>query len=126
MLHKFLEDYLKRIELALLALNQVYVERYTEEILTPTRVNLWLRIRWYSGYLLENNEAVIVENNVLTFLDYHYHCQDQQNSLIFRYDNTPHFSNLSNFPHHKYLPEDVIACEKPELVQVLQKVSILI
>jgi hypothetical protein len=60
MLHKFLEDYLKRIELALLALNQVYVERYTEEILTPTRVNLRLRIRWYSGYLLEINEAVIV------------------------------------------------------------------
>ena len=53
MLHKLLEDYLKRIELALLALNQVYVERYTEEILTPTRVNLRLRIRWYSGYLLE-------------------------------------------------------------------------
>ena len=60
MLHKFLEDYLKDIELALLALNQVYVERYTEEILTPTRVNLRLRIRWYSGYLLEINEAVIV------------------------------------------------------------------
>ena len=126
MLHKFLEDYLKRIELALLALNQVYVERYTEEILTPTRVNLRLRIRWYSGYLLKINEAVIVENNVLTFLDYRYHCQDQQNSLIFRYDSTPHFPNLSSFPHHKHLPEDVIACEKPELVQVLQEISILI
>jgi hypothetical protein len=126
MLHKFLEDYLKRIELALLALNQVYVERYTEEILTPNRVNLRLRIRWYSGYLLEINEAVIVENNVLTFLDYRYHCPDQQNSLIFRYDSTPHFPNLSSFPHHKHLPEDVLACEKPELVQVLQEVSILI
>ena len=62
MLHKFLEDYLKRIELALLALNQVYVERYTEEILTPTRINLRLHIRWYSGYLLEVSEAVIVDN----------------------------------------------------------------
>ena len=55
-----MEDYLKEIELALLALNQVYVERYTEEILTPNRVNLRLRIRWYFGYLLEINEAVIV------------------------------------------------------------------
>ena len=121
-----MEDYLKRIELALLALNQVYVERYTEEILTPNRVNLRLRIRWHTGYLLEINEAVIVENNVLTFLDYRYHCQDQQNFLVFRYDSTPHFPNLSNFPHHKHLPEDVIDCEKPELVQVLQEVSILI
>ena len=121
-----MEDYLKEIELALLALNQVYVERYTEEILTPTRVNLRLRIRWHTGYLLEINEAVIVRNNVLTFLDYRYHCQDQQNSLIFRYDSTPQFPNLSSFPHHKHLPEDVIACEKPELIQVLQEANILI
>ena len=63
-LHKVLEDYLKNIELALLVLEQVYVERYTEEILTPTRVNLRLRIRSHLGYLLEINEAVIVENGV--------------------------------------------------------------
>jgi hypothetical protein len=124
--HKFLEDYLKEIELALLALNQVYVERYTEEILTPTRVNLRLRIRWHTEYLLEINEAVIVRNNILTFLDYRYHCQDQQNSLIFRYDSTSHFPHLSSFPHHKHLPEEVIACEKPELIQVLQGANILI
>ncbi|MGL5034750.1 MAG: toxin TumE, partial [Microcystaceae cyanobacterium] len=123
---KILEDYLKEIELALLALEPVYVERYTEEILTPNRVNLRLRIRWPTGYLLEINEAIIVENNVLIFLDYRYHCQDQQNSLIFRYDSTPHFPGLSSFPHHKHLLGDVIACEKPELIQVLQEVTIFI
>ena len=126
MLHKVLEDYLKNIELALLVLEQVYVERYTEEILTPTRVNLRLRIRSHFGYLLEMNEAVIVENNVLTFLDYRYHCQDRHNTLIFRYDSTPHFPDLSSFPHHKHLPKDVIACEKPDLIQVLQEVTVLI
>jgi hypothetical protein len=126
MLHKVLEDYLKNIELALLVLEQVYVERYTEEILTPTRVNLRLRIRSHLGYLLEINEAVIVENNVLTFLDYRYHCQDRHNTLIFRYDSTPHFPDLSSFPHHKHLPKDVIACKKPDLIQVLQEVTVLI
>jgi hypothetical protein len=45
---------------------------------------------------------VIVTDHILTFLDYRYHCQDQQNSLIFRYDSTPHFPNLSSFPHHKH------------------------
>jgi hypothetical protein len=105
MLHKILEDYLKGIELALLALEQVYVERYTEEILAPNRVNLRLRIRWHKGCVLEINEAVIVTDHILTFLDYRYHCQDQQNSLIFRYDSTPHFPNLSSFPHHKHYQE---------------------
>ena len=123
MLHKFLEDYFKEIELALLALDQVYIERYTEEILTPTRINLRLRLRWPTGYILEVSEAVIVTDNCLGFLDYRYHCQDQQNLLIFRYDSTPHFPSLSSFPHHKHLPGDVIACEKPKLTEVLQEIT---
>jgi hypothetical protein len=46
--------------------------------------------------------------------------------MLHKFIISPHFPNLSSFPHHKHLPEDVIACEKPELVQVLQEVSILI
>lgn len=39
------------------------------------------------------------------------------------YDSTPHFPNLSSFPHHKHLPNDVIAVDKPELVEVLREAS---
>nr|WP_253881088.1 MULTISPECIES: DUF6516 family protein [Microcystis] len=39
----------------------------------------------------------------MEFLDYRYHFQDEQNNLVFRYDSTPHFPNLSTFPHHKHL-----------------------
>jgi hypothetical protein len=109
MLHRLLADYLASVEVALLSLEKVYIERYVEEILTDTRINLRIRIRWNSGYLLEINEAVIIVDNSFLILDY-------------RYDNTPHFPDLVSFPHHKHLPRDVIACKKPGISDVLQEV----
>ncbi|HAN74540.1 MAG TPA: hypothetical protein DCQ51_17120 [Planktothrix sp. UBA8407] len=123
MLPNILSDYLAQIEQAILYSSNVYVERYEEEILTPKRANLRIRLRFNQTHLLEINEAIIVADNQLDFLDYRYHFQDENNCLIFRYDSTPHFPNLPNFPHHKHLPNDVIASEKPEITQVLKEAT---
>ena len=32
---------------------------------------------------------------------YRYHYMNKENSLMFRYDNAPHFPNLNSFPHHR-------------------------
>lgn len=122
MLHEALANYLETVEQAVLESEGIDVERYIEEVLTSKRANLRIRLRFAEGYLLEINEAVMVEDDRLTSLDYRYHCQNKQNHLIFRYDNTPHFPNLLTFPHHKHLPNAVIASEKPEISQVLQEV----
>lgn len=82
-----------------------------------------IRLRFNQTHLLEINEAIVVADNQLEFLDYRYHFQDEQNRLIFRYDSTPHFPNLPNFPYHKHLPDDVIAAFKPEIIQVLQEAT---
>ncbi len=121
MLLKILSDYLNQIEQAIENSQNVYVERYQEEILTSQRVNLRIRLRFNQTHLLEINEAIIVENNQLEFLDYRYHFQDQENKLVFRYDSTPHFPNLSTFPHHKHLPNEVINAQKPDLIEVLRE-----
>ncbi len=121
MLHNILSDYLNLIEQAIDNSQNVYVERYQEEILTPQRVNLRIRLRFNQTHLLEINEAIIIKNNRLEFLDYRYHFQDEENNLVFRYDSTPHFPNLSTFPHHKHLPNDVISSQKPDLIQVLKE-----
>ena len=123
MLPNILSDYLDRVEQAIQKCTNVYVERYEEEILTPIRANLRIRLRFNQTHLLEINEAIVVAANKLEFLDYRYHFQDEQNRLIFRYDSTPHFPNLPNFPHHKHLSDDVITAEKPEISQVLQEVT---
>jgi hypothetical protein len=99
------------------------VERYQEEILTSDRVNLRIRIRFSQGFLLELNEAVLAEGATIRHLDYRYHFQDEQSRVIFRYDNTPHFPELKNFPHHKHMEREVTGCERPSLPQVLEEAS---
>ncbi len=121
MLHEALADYLGKIEQAILQCDNAYVEHYIEEIVTSERVNLRIRLRFEQGYLLEINEAIVVEGNTLVSLDYRYHCQDRHNRLIFRYDSTPHFPELLSFPQHKHLPDNVIPARKPDIERVVQE-----
>lgn len=123
MLPNILSSYLNQIEQAIQQYSDAYVEYYEEEILNLERTNLRIRLRFHQEYLLEINEAIIIIDNQLEFLDYRYHFQDEKNQLVFRYDSTPHFPNLSNFPHHKHLPENVISSEKPKIIQVLREVA---
>ena len=53
---------------------------------------------------------------------YAYHYQDAADRLIFRYDNTRHFPNLPNFPHHKHIPDDVIPASEPDLQDVIDEI----
>lgn len=121
MLHERLSNYLNTIEQTILTYTDLYIDRYTEEILTRDRANLRIRIRIKQNNLLEINEAIVIIDDRLTTLDYRYHYQNEENQLIFRYDSTPHFPDLPTFPHHKHLPTTIIACEKPEIQQVLQE-----
>ena len=121
MLHNLLSRYLDEIEAEIRKLEDVYVERYEEEILASDRINLRIRVRFKAGNLFELNEAVIVEDDQLERLNYRYHFQDRQNNLIFRYDNTPHFPNLENFPHHKHLRDGIMSSEEPTVVGVIEE-----
>ena len=122
MSRKFIQSHLDEIEQLSLNCSNAYIEEYSAVILTTERANLRIRIRFAIRYLLAVSEAFVVVDNQIKYIDYRYHFQDEQNSLIFRYDSTPHFPNLSSFPHHKHLFDNVIACEKPHIADVLQEV----
>jgi hypothetical protein len=77
--HELVTTYLTTIEQAILTYPSLYVDRYVEEILTPDRANLRIRLRTEQDNLLEINEAILVTDNQLTTLDYRYHYQDHQN-----------------------------------------------
>ena len=121
MLHDILSQYFGDIEDSIRRLERANVERYEEEVLTSSRANLRIRIRFLSGHLLEVNEAIVIEANQLKHLGYRYHFQDQQNNLIFRYDNTPHFPDLKSFPHHKHLKDKVEDSVEPLILSILSK-----
>jgi len=48
---------------------------------------------------------------------------DANDQLIFRYDNAPHYPTITTFPHHKHLPNRVIECIVPSLVDVLAEME---
>ncbi len=125
MLLDFLSQHLRDVEAAVRKLKGAYVERYEEEIVAVNRVNLRIRVRFPSGYMLELNEAVIGETGQLMHLGYRYHFQDKQNNLIFRYDNTPHFPGLKGFPHHKHLSDKVAGAEEPSILKVIEEAKLL-
>jgi hypothetical protein len=126
MLHNLLSQYLADVETAIKELKNSYIEHYSEEILTHLRINLRIRVRFFSGYLLEFNEAVIIKNGQIDHLSYRYHLQDIQNKLVFRYDNAPHFPGLENFPHHKHLPDKVESTKKISIVEVIKEVKFMV
>jgi hypothetical protein len=122
MSHNLIHEYLNQVEALLRDAPNTYVEEFDVTILGNDRANLRLRIRFNLTYLLAVSEIILIENDRIIYLDYRYHFQDGQNMLIFRYDNTPHFPNLSSFPHHKHLVHTVIECQKPTLEEVLQEI----
>ena len=117
--HSLLAPYLQDVEVALGALRNGYVELYTEELLTPDRANLHVRVRYDNGRLLEISEALVVERESLEHLDYRYHCQDRNNELVFRYDSAPHFPNLPSFPYHKHVAGSTLSVVRPAIGEVL-------
>ena len=58
---------------------------------------------------------------------YSYHYQRADETMVFRYDNTPHYPNLPTAPHHKHTSdENVIAANSPEFKSVLREIENLI
>jgi len=125
MLHDLLLQYLGNVEVAIRKLEDAYVERYEEEILTSNRINLRIRVRFKTGYLFEVSEAAIVESDKIRRLNYRYHFQDRQNNLVFRYDNTPHFPDIESFPHHKHLSHKVVASKELPLTEIIEEARLL-
>ena len=123
MLAESLSKYLSNVEAAVRRLEFAYVERYEEELVTPERVNLRIRMRFPTGHMLELNEAIFYEAGHVNHLAYRYHFQDRKTNLVFRYDNTPHFPDVNGFPHHKHLGDGVVGTSKPSIFQVIDEAA---
>jgi len=82
-------------------------------------------------YFIDNSrlhfrELFVGEGNPVK-LAYTYHYQRADESMVFRYDNTPHFPHLSTAPHHKHIAEvEVVATAPPDFETVLQEIESLI
>jgi hypothetical protein len=85
-------------------------------------------IKFSDGTFLHFREYVeLKEGRAPRRYKYAYHYQRGDETVIFRYDNARHFSNLPTAPHHKHIGEnDVIAADAPDLESVLKEIEGLI
>lgn len=88
------------------------------------------RLRYWDGSILQLNERLIKEGVRLRKVEYVYHYQQENGSLIFRYDNSPHYPDLATYPHHKHVrdgaAERVEATQPPQLTDVLREIDALL
>ena len=88
------------------------------------------RLRYWDGSMLRISEKLVEETVRLRKDEYVYHYQAQDGSLIFRYDNVPHYPDVSTHPHYKHVGvgagERVEAAQPPQLTDVLREIDALL
>lgn len=72
------------------------------------------------GSMLEFMEYLQEEKR----LKYRFHLMDKEGNMLFRYDNAPHHKEISSFPHHKHLPDDVAESNDKGIMDVLDELEV--
>ncbi len=78
----------------------------------------------FKNGILDFLEVVrLFDNHDISKKKYKYHFRRFDNSMVFRYDNIPHYPKISTFPHHKHEKNIIIESEEPELIWVLKEIK---
>jgi Family of unknown function (DUF6516) len=117
-----IEEYFTHVYQLIQNLAEVDAERYEEQILSVSRGNLRIRLRFSEGALLEISEAIVLVSGDLHWLSYRYHYQDSSETMIFRYDNAPHHPEVPTHPDHKHIGTRIVASVHPTIERVLEEV----
>lgn len=121
-----LYHYLARLETILHNRQDIEVDLLQVDVFT-VGVKFKSNVRFYDGSYLSIVEIVRpINKRQFTRVDYKFHYQDKDGNLIFRYDNVPHYPNLSTFPNHKHEGELVIEAKSPDLSDVLAEIDAII
>lgn len=120
-----IEDHLDRVREWVLALPEIRLDRYDEQVLSQTRGNLRIRLRFSDEAVLEMTETVASSGETLRWLGYRYHYQSADAATILRYDNAPHHPEVSTHPHHKHVEGRVVASAQPPMADFLREVLAL-
>ena len=122
-----IDDYFQSIDDFLVGLDIAYARQVNYDKRSPDTGFLSGQVYFVDGSVLHFREFVAVEQHIERY-KYAYHYQATDGSLIFRYDRTPHFPHLSNFPHHKHTGAEtnVIPADSPDLFVVVQEIRRLL
>jgi hypothetical protein len=119
-----IDEYFTRVRELVQGVADAQAERYEEQMLSATRGNLRIRLRFGDQSLLEISEAIVLVDEEPHWLSYRYHYQSSRTGIVFRYDNAPHHVEVATHPDHKHSGDDVLASPHPSIEQILQEVEV--
>jgi hypothetical protein len=117
-----LSRYLDRLYATIHSRHEIVVEEFElfdQSAIAGRTSELCVRLRFWDGSLLQVEEALVVQAFSIIKTRYNYHYQRADGTLVFRYDNAPHYPDLPGFPEHKHGGEQVLSAPAPDLSQVL-------
>lgn len=94
-------DYFETIKERLLIVSFVADFKISKQVDRSKNGHFRARVTFTDNSQLEFSE--FAEQNVddkIQVVTYSYHWSDENDNVIRRWDNTPHFPKLKNFPHH--------------------------
>jgi len=119
-----ISDYLNAIKERILTDSAVVSFRLIRERATLVDGYIRARLNLADGSYLEFAEYVQVVDETIQVVTYSYHWAAKDESLMRRWDNTPHFPRLPNFPHHIHRgEEDVVAGQPVDTFIVLDEIA---
>ena len=119
-----IDEYFTRVRALVQGVADAQAERYEEQMLSATRGNLRIRLRFGDQSLLEISEAIVLVGAEPHWLSYRYHYQNSRTGIVFRYDNAPHHVEVATHPDHKHTGDDVMASPHPSIEQILREVEV--
>ena len=75
--------------------------------------------------LRDDSELHVFEyvDSSLHRIDYSYHWQSKEKTLITRWDNAPHHPEIETFPHHMHEGDGIKPSDEPTFVEILKKIG---
>ena len=122
-----IEDYFRQVDTLIASASIVHSSSITYDKRSTHIGFIRGDIYFLDGSLLHLPEFVNVQHDIERYM-YAYHYQRPDGTLVFRYDNAPHFPDLPTFPHHKHegRESDVVAATQPDLQAILTEIQGLI
>ncbi len=121
-------EYLQTVKTHLLTNPLVEDFQIVRERMTDNDGHIRVRMTLINDNLMEFSEYIQRLEGDIQVVTYSYHCTDSFCNLIIRWDNTPHFPDLDEFPHHKHIgcPETVQAGQPMNIFKVFNELMLLI
>lgn len=121
-----IEDYFELVESLLRQSPIVRAQDVQFDKRTSTRGYIRGNVFFKDSSMLHFREFISTGNNTERFV-YVYYYQNANGGMVFRYDNSEHYPELSSAPHHKHTNDGhVVPSDPPDLQSVLREIEGLI